>query len=161
MEAYWVLAEPTPLLGMKQPRPDFPWPQLQSAGVGEVVALEPGTYDPAPLRMRFETKLQDLVSGGAPADEAEERRKVEEAVMATVAAWRSGQGVVVHCQGGRGRSGTVLGCVLRELGFPSTDVVDYLNRLHQARDRPGWPESPWQRAVVEGWGQRDSHEVST
>ncbi len=48
---------------------------------------------------------------------------------------------MVHCHGGTGRTGTVLGCVLRELGVQAAEVIDFLDRVHKARGKPGWPES--------------------
>jgi hypothetical protein len=150
-EMYWVLGSPTPLAGMKYPRTGFPWSCLKAAGFAQVMSLEPGSYDPSPLTISFADHLQDLVSGGPPANEVNEKAKMKKAVTATVDAWRNGQGVVVHCRGGRGRSGTVLGCVLRELGFGPAEVIGFLDRVHKARGKPGWPESPWQSALVESW----------
>ena len=150
-DLYWVLWSPTPLAGMKYPRTGFPWPNLKTAGFSQVVSLHPGSYDPAPLTIGFAEHLQDLVSGGPPANEADEKAKIKRAVTATVATWRSGQGVVVHCVGGRGRSGTVLGCVLRELGFAPAEAINFLDRVHKVRGKPGWPESPWQSSLVERW----------
>jgi hypothetical protein len=150
-EVYWVLASPTPLAGMKYPRPSFPWSSLKAAGFSRVVSLHPGPYDPAPLTRAFSEHLQDLVTGGPPANEVDEKQRIERAVAATLAALRSGQGVVIHCVGGRGHSGTVLGCVLRELGFDSTQAVEFLDRVHKARGKPGWPESTWQSSLVQRW----------
>ena len=150
-ELYWVIASPTPLAGMKFPRDDFPWSNLEKAGFSQVVSIHPGEYDPSPLRLAFAEQLEDLVSGGSPTNEGEERAKVRRAVDTVVNAWRSGQGVVVHCWGGRGRTGTVLGCVLRELGLGADKVLDFLDRVHKARGKPGWPESTWQRDLVKDW----------
>ncbi|MCB1233632.1 MAG: tyrosine-protein phosphatase, partial [Verrucomicrobiae bacterium] len=61
----------------------------------------------------------------------------------------AGEGVIVHCAGGRGRTGTVLGVVLRRFGFSAREVVDYLDEIHLAREKAGWPEASWQREVVE------------
>ena len=117
----------------------------------KVVSLHPESYNPAPLELLFNEKLEDLVSGGPPVDESAEHAKVQQAVTALVAAWRSGHGVVVHCFGGRGRTGTVLGCVLRELGFKTAEVLSFLDRVHKACGKPGWPESEWQSALVKTW----------
>jgi hypothetical protein len=150
-ELYWVLTSPAPLAGMKYPRHAFPWSALNQAGFTRVVSLEPGAYDPAPLTIAFCERLQDLVSGGPPQDEMQERQKITRAVKATIAALTGGEGVVVHCVGGRGRTGTVLGCALRELGFGPDDTIAFLDRVHKVRGKPGWPESPWQSALVRGW----------
>ncbi|MBI3049127.1 MAG: hypothetical protein HYY76_12545 [Acidobacteria bacterium] len=150
-ELYWVLSSPWPLAGMKYPRTGFPWSSLKAAGFSKVVSLHPGSYDSAPLTIIYADHLQDLVGGGPPTDETVEKAKIKSAVSATVAAWKSGDGVVVHCVGGRGRSGTVLGCALREIGFSADEAIAFLDRVHKARGKPGWPESPWQSALVKDW----------
>ncbi|MCP9448090.1 MAG: hypothetical protein NNA22_11055 [Nitrospira sp.] len=150
-EVYWVLDLPTPLAGMKYPCPSFPWPNLKQAGFSKVVSLHPGSYDPAPLELCFSEALEDLACGNPPGDSSAERAKIQRAVTATVSAWRSGHGVVVQCVGGRGRTGTVLGCVLRELGFQADEIIGFLDRVHKARGKDGWPESRWQRELVEQW----------
>jgi hypothetical protein len=150
-ELYWVLVSPTPLAGMKYPRSSFPWSNLNAAGFTQVVSLHPGPYDPKPLEIAFSEHLEDLVSGGPPSNEANERRRIKRAVTATLSTWRSGAGVIVHCVGGRGRSGTVLGCVLRELGVAGAQVIAFLGRVHKARGKYGWPESDWQASLVERW----------
>ena len=150
-ELYWVLTTPAPLAGMKYPRESFPWPTLKAAGFSEIVSLHPGPYDPKPLKRAFSEQLEDLVSGGPPHHETDEKARLKRAVSATLLAWRAGRGVVVHCVGGRGRSGTVLGCVLRELGFGAIEAVAFLNRVHKARGKPGWPESEWQSKLVKTW----------
>ena len=60
-----------------------------------------------------------------------------------------GEGVAVHCGFGTGRTGTVIGCILKILGFESRQILEHLDELHKARGRPGWPESPWQARLVE------------
>lgn len=150
-ELYWVLRRPVPLAGMRLPRERFPWASLAEAGFSRVVALHPASYDPAPLAYAGRFALQDLAEGAHPEDEASERENVRRAVAAALGAWRAGHGVVVHCLGGCGRTGTVLGCLLRELGLPARDVLEFLDRTHKARGMPGWPESEWQRLLVERW----------
>lgn len=150
-EVYWVLSSPVLLAGMKFPRPSFPWASLKAVGFGSVVSLHSGAYDPAPLAIAFSEQLEDVISGGPPTNEANETEKIRKAVVAVVAALQSGQGVVVHCFGGRGRSGTVIGCTLRQLGFEPDEAIAFLDRVHKARGKPGWPESPWQSSLVRGW----------
>ena len=50
--------------------------------------------------------------------------------------------------GGRGRTGTVIGVALVQLGHDPEAVIDYLHRLAVGRGRRGWPESLWQADVV-------------
>lgn len=153
-EFYWVLETPAPLAGMKYPRGDFPWANVARAGFSRLVALEPGEYDPSPLTVLCTEELEDLVHGRPPRDRDRERKLIASVVRSTTAALLSGNGVVVHCAGGRGRTGTVVGCVLRELGYGSREVLEYLDRLHQARGKPGWPEARWQGQLVGSWGAK-------
>ena len=59
--------------------------------------------------------------------------------------------MVVHCWGGRGRTGAVLGCVLRELGYGGQRVVKFLDEIQRVRGREGWPEAIWQSEIVRKW----------
>lgn len=149
---YQVLADP-PLAGMPYPPQSLPWSTLKAAGFQYVVKLHEGypKYNPAPLTLLHTALLQDLVGGGNPQNPEREERLIREAVNMIFGKLSAGEGVIVHCQGGRGRTGTVLGCVLRIHGFSSSEVTNYLDRLHQARGKraPAWPESKWQKQLVE------------
>jgi protein-tyrosine phosphatase len=147
---YWVLQHPAPLAGMPYPSSRTPWPELAAAGFHHVICLEGHgpAYDPSPLSVSQRTSLQDLYGGGVPRDPAREEKLIHEAAHAVVNKLRAGEGVVVHCAGGTGRTGTVIGCVLRFLGVAAVQVITYLDHLHQSRGRSGWPESTWQSQVV-------------
>ena len=103
------------------------------------------------MAMLFSEQLEDLVRGGSPSDPNCETATIKRAVATIVRTLNLGEGVVVHCVGGRGRTGTVLGCVLRELGYGEKLVLDYLNSLHKQRGKTGWPEAPWQGEIVQKW----------
>lgn len=151
IEFYWVLDKPAPLAGMKYPGSNFPWAKVHAAGFSQVVSLHPGDYDPSPLHILFSEYLQDLYGSGFPAKPQFEKERVTEAVGLILSALRVSEGVVVHCMGGRGRTGTVLGCALRELGYKADIVVQFLDRIHKSRGKPGWPESHWQEELVTNW----------
>jgi len=151
VELYWVISTPAPLAGIRFPRTGFPWTSLQAVGFSQVVSLHPGSFDPYPLELCFQEQLEDLSRGGLPADPSAEHARIQRAVTAVITTWRSGHGVVVHCAGGRGRTGTVIGCALRELGFQPAEVISFLDRVHKTRGRPGWPESKWQGELVQHW----------
>jgi protein-tyrosine phosphatase len=151
-ELYWVARTPVALAGMKSPgRAD--WSLLSAAGIGHVVCLthDVATYDPVPCTVTA-IKLQDLVSGGAPDNPERERMRVFEAAADVVTHIERGIGVAVHCMGGRGRTGTVLGVALVRLGHEPEAVVTYLDAMARARSKLGWPESPWQAEVVRSSG---------
>ncbi len=147
-DLYWVARAPVALAGMSYPgRAD--WQLLHSHGIGHVVCLTADVvpYDAAPCTVTA-VRLQDLVDGGPPDDEALERARVLHAVAAVIEQLERGIGVVVHCMGGRGRAGTVIGATLVGLGHEPDTVVDYLDRVARSRGRRGWPESAWQSALV-------------
>lgn len=149
-DLYWVSRTPTALAGMSYPgRAD--WPLLATEGIGHVVCLthEVAPYDTAPCTVTA-VKLQDLVSGNAP-DEPERERDLAIAAATDVVAHINDRiGVAVHCMGGRGRTGTVIGVALVQLGHDPEGVVEYLHQLAVGRGRRGWPESQWQADVVRG-----------
>lgn len=147
-DLYWIARAPVALAGMSYPgRAD--WTLLHEHGIGHVVCLTDDVprYDASPCTVAA-YRLQDLVSGGPPADDEHERATVHRAAADVVAHIEAGQGVAVHCMGGRGRTGTVIGVALVLLGHEPDAVCDYLHRVAVGRGRRGWPESPWQADVV-------------
>lgn len=148
-DAYWILVRPAPLLGMVRPSAATPWDALRSAGVRSVVCLtdDAPAYDPAPVSPAHSVGLQDLYGGITPSDPPGEERKIALAVDAVVAALHRGDGVVVHCAGGTGRTGTVLGATLIRLGIPAADAVAHIQATAKLRGRQ-WPESPWQQDLL-------------
>ncbi len=62
-------------------------------------------------------QLQDLVSGAPPSDPVAEERAIQQVMTKAVEMLLKGEGVIVHCQGGRGRTGTVIGCALRAINY--------------------------------------------
>lgn len=153
-DLYWLSRAPVALAGMSYPgRAD--WALLHAEGIGHIVCLthDAVPYDASPCTVTAR-RLQDLVSGGPPADPAQELALVERAADDVVTHVRREIGVAVHCMGGRGRTGTVLGVALVRLGHDPDAVVDYLHRVAIGRGRRGWPESTWQSDVVRAAGLR-------
>jgi hypothetical protein len=141
-ELFVVLTSPAPLAGMAFPPPSADWDELHRNGYRRILRLHPGSYDPIPLSVH-EIVLEDLYGGRLPTDPATERERVLEAARLAAEWVTDGEGVVVHCLGGTGRTGTVLACGLRRLGFAPDDAIRVVQN-----HRPDWPESSWQENVV-------------
>ena len=147
-DLWWVCEQPTPLAGMAYPRAGA-WDALAEIGFRHVIDLTRDTahYDPAPLTGHA-TALADLIGRSHPPDATGDEARIRAAADIVVDCWQSGEGVVVHCHGGRGRTGTVLGTALVLMGHDATVVSDWLHRVQRMRGRRGWPEQPWQAEVV-------------
>ena len=68
----------------------------------------------------------------------------------------AGQTVYVHCWGGVGRTGTVVGCWLARHGYRGQAALDRLEMLWQACPKSDYrdsPESESQRDYVRHWGE--------
>jgi protein-tyrosine phosphatase len=147
---YQVLRSPAPLAGMSFPeRPS--WEAIAAAGFESIVCLTNNTlpYDPSPLRVLGAVKFKDLVCGSWPDNPEREAGLLRDVVQVVVEELRAARGVVVHCAGGTGRTGTVIACALAALGMPEGDVLKYMTTVNAARGKsPGWPESDWQKSQV-------------
>jgi hypothetical protein len=127
---------------MAFPPPKTNWHALHVQGLAHVVRLHPADYDPAPL-LAHDVVLEDLYGGAEPQDPEAEHRTIWDAAALVAELVSRGEGVVVHCVGGTGRTGTVLACALRRLGRSADEAIATVRQY-----RPHWPESPWQEQVV-------------
>lgn len=151
---YAVAMGPGLLAGMSYPH-SIQWQSLYTSGYCYVVCLthDSPTYDPAPLILLYSGQLQDLAGGALPDQPEHEERCIREAVALIQPQVLASRGVVVHCAGGTGRTGTVIACTLKALGVPTPTVFDHMNAVNAARAKypgwKGWPESTWQREMLE------------
>jgi len=138
-----------PLVAMSQPRFGTRWQELHNLGIHNVLRLseESQDYNPSPLRMLGLIAMEDQYENEKPTNAAHEELRLIEAVRLLRDGLRHG-GVAIHCVGGRGRTGTVVGAFLHTLGVPHATIIERLNLAYQTAGRPGWPESPWQAEVV-------------
>jgi protein-tyrosine phosphatase len=140
--------------------PDRPsWKAVAAAGFESIVCLTDNVppYDPSPLRVLRALKFKDLVDGSRPDNPQREADMLRDVVQGVVDELRAGRGVVVHCAGGTGRTGTVIACALAALGMPEAEVLKYMGTVNAARRKsPGWPESEWQKHQVGGFVSRNA-----
>lgn len=90
-----------------------------------------------------------LVRGEAPSE-----ARVRAAIDAIAEAAATGWLVYAHDDAGIGRVGTVVGCLLAELGLAEGDALGRLARLRAGIAGPASPMLEEQRALVRRWEQR-------
>ena len=86
-------------------------------------------------------------------DRPEQMREILDAIAAVVAAGRI---PYIHCWGGVGRTGTVVGCMLVEDGCGIDEVIERIKKLRcetERAHRPS-PETDWQREFIFGWAEQ-------
>ncbi|MDH3915668.1 MAG: hypothetical protein OES37_05870 [Chromatiales bacterium] len=88
-------------------------------------------------------------------DSLEQMREILDEVDRRVDA---GGTVYVHCWGGVGRTGTVLGCYLVRQGLTGDAAIAQLARLWPQMEKSSWhlttPETPQQFAYIRDWRER-------
>lgn len=60
----------------------------------------------------------------------------------------------IHCWGGHGRTGTIGGCLLREMGYTADEALDIMEqaRIHDPHlRRNDAPQTPAQRQFIAAW----------
>lgn len=147
---YRILDQPVPLAGCEFPLNFDRFNSLYEAGFRRVYCLcaKFPRYSPAPLELAAAFELDDLSYRELPRKPREEAERIDSIATDIVSALSRGEGCLVHCAAGRGRTGSVIGMVLRKLGVPADVVIHHLDSIHQFRNGASWPESPWQAALV-------------
>jgi ADP-ribosyl-[dinitrogen reductase] hydrolase len=159
--SYWVV--PGRFLAGEYPGGRAPEPtgarleRLLAAGIDFFLDLTaPGERPPYDRELPPHVKYvrHAIEDHGTPQDPAEMT-----AILATLAdALRQKRRVYLHCRAGIGRTGTTVACYLVSQDLPPEEALAELNRLWQACERsaswPEVPETPEQRAFVEGWPPR-------
>jgi hypothetical protein len=130
---------------------DMDWRRMSTIGFRWVICAcseDPG-YDPFPLRFPARIGLSDLSAKVQPDNPGAEFEQIAAIVSNAFSKLKEG-GILVHCVGGRGRSGAIIGAILRHCGYSATEVIDFLDAAYRDAGREqGWPESPWQSQVIE------------
>jgi ADP-ribosylglycohydrolase len=156
--SYWVL--PGKLLAGEHPAVNDPvWTQVRlaaivRAGVRCFIDLTQAGEMPdyASLLPDGVSYQRIAVRDHQPPDSADVMRAILSGLEAGLA---SGAAVYIHCFAGIGRTGTAVGCFLRERGASGEEALDELNRLWQQNARAAvWhtvPETDAQHAYVLNW----------
>lgn len=141
----WIL--PRQLLACGYPRTNASLAALREAGISLLVNLHTAPHSPAALARRGLRELH-LPTPDFEAPTAEALRL---AVREIGEALTAGQGVAVHCGAGRGRTGTVMACVLVSRGATAREAIATVRRL-----RPGSIETTAQEEAVARFADRSS-----
>ena len=101
----------------------------------------------SPLR-RIPMPIPDM---GVP--DTEEMREIMEAIRKSIDA---GPAVYIHCWGGIGRTGTVVGCWLRETGLGGEEALErvqhlYATHMPKVSRHPESPQTTAQKNFIRCW----------
>ena len=113
------------------------WKRMSSIGFRWVICAcseDPG-YDPFPLKFLARIGLTDLSAKGQPDNPSAEFEQIAAVASQAFSKLNEG-GVLVHCEGGRGRTGTIIGAILRHCGCGAAEVIDFLNGAYRDAGRP-------------------------
>lgn len=134
------------VLGCAYPRTEQALAALSDRGVRTLVNLHGRTHDPRCLTRHLLTEVHLPVQDFAAPSPEQIGRGVEVIVKAQAA----GKAAAVHCEGGLGRTGTLLACYLvyRD-GLGAQEAIERVRFL-----RPGSVETAAQVAAVEAWARR-------
>ena len=152
----YAISDQAPLLaGMPCPKSSGIWNDLGAAGFESVVCLtrDVPSYDPSPLRLLTAHRFEDLFGGRMPTGPEKEERLLRETVRVVAHELTRKKPVVVHFAGGTGRTGTIIACTLRALGYTIDEVLNAIEAVNILRGQKcrGWPESRWQKAMADNW----------
>jgi predicted protein tyrosine phosphatase len=148
---YWV--EPDRLLAGPYPHARDHLTRLRNLGVTLFLDLtEPGEYGSLP----YDSLLGDGIRAERRAmrDFTAPRRDEMRAILDLIDSELAAGGVVyLHCYGGVGRTGTVVGCYLVRHGTPPEDAIEAIGRLRTSAGcgNRRSPESEEQRRLIESW----------
>ncbi len=134
---------------------------LLDSGVRQFVDLTdflegPGPYVPILRERAWSRQLQVAHHRFAIPDfDVPTAATMRAALDAIYGALEAGEPAYLHCWGGVGRTGTVVGCLLREQGLTGAEALDLIERKWSVMEKrmrhPRSPETPEQVAFIERW----------
>lgn len=140
----WLL--PDEIAGMARPASSvYDFEFLKEWGIDAIVSLTEHPLQKALIEeFGFEYKHVPVEDLTAPS-----LQQIDEFVEFTTRMKALGKKVVVHCEAGIGRTGTMLACYLVHKGYKAMEAIEEVRRK-----RPGSIETPEQEEIVKRYSRK-------
>jgi atypical dual specificity phosphatase len=136
----WIIEDT--LAAMPFPSTEDAYVMLQQLGIKVILNLT-GYVDDAPLLSAFKVYSIPIANHKEWGHKPPTLEEMHSAVSIIQISLKSDQPVVVHCERGLGRTGTIIAGYLTRCGLPAQEAINYIRML-----RPGSVETEEQEEAV-------------